>query len=230
MQAKQAMSMHERLVRDTETSRQAFLAIPVIQRALRGDVVRAEYLAFLQQAYHHVRHTVPLMMGMGYHLPERLRWMHPVVNEYIEEEMGHEEWILDDIAASGGDPDAVRASLPLPATEMMVAYAHDTIRRGNPLGFLGMVFVLEGTSAALATLAADAIRRSLDLPAEALRYLTSHGTLDQQHTGFYEGVVNRLDAADDQRSVIHAANRFYGLYGAIFQAIDAACSQPETAR
>ncbi|HZX70491.1 MAG TPA: iron-containing redox enzyme family protein [Rhodanobacter sp.] len=224
------MSMYERLVHETETSRQAFLAIPIIQRALRGDVVRAEYLAFLHQAYHHVRHTVPLMMGMGYHLPERLRWMHAVVTEYIEEEIGHEEWILDDIDASGGDAGAARLNLPLPATEMMVAYAHDTIRRGNPVGFLGMVFVLEGTSAALATLAADAIRRTLDLRAEALRYLTSHGTLDQEHTGFYEGVVNRLDSADDQHAVIHAANRFYGLYGAIFQAIDAACGEPEVAR
>ena len=225
MQAKQAMSMYERLVYETEASRHTFLVIPIIQRALRGNVVRAEYLAFLHQAFHHVRHTVPLMMGMGYHLPERLRWMLPVLTEYIEEEIGHEEWILDDIDASGGDSDAARLTPPLPATEMMVAYAHDTIRRGNPVGFLGMVFVLEGASAALATLAADAIRRTLDLPPEALRYLTSHGALDQEHTGFYEGLVDRLGAADDQRAVIHAAHRFYGLYGAIFQAIDAACGQ-----
>ena len=27
---------------------------------------------------------------------------------------------------------------------MMVAYAYDTIARGNPVGFLGMVHVLEG--------------------------------------------------------------------------------------
>lgn len=229
MQAKQPMSTYERLVRETEASRHAFLATPIIQRALRGEVVRAEYLTFLHQAYHHVRHTVPLMLGMGYHLPERLRWMHPVVTEYIEEEIGHDEWILDDIDASGGDSSAARLNPPMAATEMMVAYAHDTIRRGNPVGFLGMVFVLEGTSAALATHAADAIRRALDLPAQALRYLTSHGALDQQHTGFYEGVVNRLDDADDQRALIHAANRFYELYGAIFRAIDASSNHEVSA-
>ena len=32
------------------------------------------------------------------------------------------------------------------ATELMVAYAYDTIARGNPVGFFGMVHVLEGTS------------------------------------------------------------------------------------
>jgi len=222
MQAKTPMSTHERLVRETEASRNVLLSTPIIRRTLGGDVSHREYLAFLEQAYHHVRHTVPLMMGMGYHLPERLRWMQSAIGEYIEEEIGHDEWILDDIAACGGDPAAARRALPMPATEMMVAYAHDTIQRGNPIGFLGMVFVLEGTSAALATLAAGAIQRALDLPRNALRYLTSHGALDQEHVGFYEDLVNRIDDEGDRRSLIHAANRFYELYGAIFRSIDAA--------
>jgi hypothetical protein len=209
-------------VQETAAGRDALLSTPIIRRALGGDVSRREYLAFLEQAYHHVRHTVPLMMGMGYHLPERLRWMQPAIAEYIEEEIGHDEWILDDIAASGGDAAATRRSTPLPATEMMVAYAHDTIHRGNPVGFLGMVFVLEGTSAALATVAAGAIQRALDLPQTALRYLTSHGALDQEHVGFYASLVNRIDDEVDQHVLIHAANRFYELYGDIFRAIDAA--------
>lgn len=222
MQANQPLSTHERLVQETAAARETLLSIPIIRRTLGGDVSRSEYLLFLEQAYHHVRHTVPLMMGMGYHLPERLRWMQPAVAEYIEEEIGHDEWILDDIAACGGDAAKARRSVPMPATEMMVAYAHDTIRRGNPVGFLGMVFVLEGTSAALATMAAGAIGRALDLPRTALRYLTSHGALDQEHVGFYEELVNRVDDDGDRRALIHAANRFYGLYGDIFRAIDAA--------
>ena len=45
----------------------------------------------------------------------------------------------------------VRGSAPGHACEVMVAYAYDTIARRNPLGFFGMVHVLEGTSSALAT-------------------------------------------------------------------------------
>jgi hypothetical protein len=37
-------------------------------------------------------------------------------------------------------------------------------QRGNPLGFFGMVHVLEGTSVSLALLAADAIQKPLGLP------------------------------------------------------------------
>ena len=60
----------------------------------------------------------------------------------------------------------------------MVSYAYDTIQRGNPVGFFGMVLVLEGTSVALATRAANSIQTSLDLPRNAFSYLLSHGDLD----------------------------------------------------
>ena len=227
MQPTHSLSTFEQLVSGTEASRNTFLAIPIIQRALCGDVTLAEYVTFLGQAYHHVSQTVPLLMGAGYHLPERLRWMQPAIIEYIDEEKGHDAWILDDIEACGGDATVVQRADPMPATELMVAYAHDTIRRRNPVGFFGMVFVLEGTSAALATRAAGAIQQTLGLPKSAMRYLTSHGALDQQHVGFYEGLVNQLGDEQDRRVLIHCANRFYKLYGDIFQSI-AAATQPMT--
>ncbi|NII10566.1 iron-containing redox enzyme family protein [Oleiagrimonas sp. C23AA] len=213
------MPMYDRLVSETAAAREQFLAIPVIQRALQGQVSRQEYVAFLGQAYHHVHQTVPLLMATGAYLPERLDWMRAAMAEYIEEEQGHDAWVLDDITACGGDAAQVRQARPLPATELMIAYAHDTVRRGNPVGFLGMVFVLEGTSAALASQAAEALRQALDLPARALRYLSSHGALDQAHVGFYEQLVNGLDDPRDQDALIHAANMFYHLYGNVFRAV-----------
>ena len=87
-------------------------------------------------------------MTLGGRLPERLSWLRRAVAEYIDEEIGHEEWILNDIAAAGGDADAVRASHPDLAAEVMVAYAYDLLNRGNPAALFGMVFVLEGSSVA----------------------------------------------------------------------------------
>ena len=101
----------------------------------------------------------------------------------------------------------------------MVSYAYDTVARGNPVGFFGMVLVLEGTSTALALNAAAALSEHLGVERKALRYLTSHGQLDQQHIGFYEGLMDRLDHADDRAAVIHAARMFYALYGAVFQSV-----------
>lgn len=214
------MPFYDRLIAATATERAGLQAVPIIRRALAGDVSRDEYLAFLGQAYHHVKHTVPLLMACGARLPEQLGWLREAVARYIEEEIGHEEWILDDIAAAGGDPDAVRKGRPLPATELMVAYAYHTIDRGNPAGFFGMVHVLEGTSVALAHQAAGAIQQRLQLPAGAFRYLTSHGSVDQDHIRFLEDLLNRLDDTEAQAAVTHSAGMFFGLYGDIFRSIN----------
>lgn len=169
------MSFYETLTEMTATERRQLLAAPIIHDCLQGRVRKASYLAFLAQAYHHVRHTTPLLMLLGGRLPERLAWLRKAVAEYIEEEIGHEEWILNDIGAAGGDPAAVRASAPDLPAELMVAYAYDLVNRGNPAGFFGMVYVLEGTSVALALNAADLIQASLGLPDGAFTYLRSHG-------------------------------------------------------
>ena len=213
------MSAYQHLQQATADNRAWLLASPIIQRALDGRISRDEYLAFLGQAYHHVKYTVPLMMTCGARLPERLEWLRGALVEYIEEEYGHQRWILDDIRAAGGDPQQAAAGRPAPATELMVRHVRDVIAHDNPVGFFGMVFVLEGTSTALATRAAGAIREGLGLPPEAFRYLASHGELDVGHLAFFQGLIDRLDATD-LAAVIDTARMVYRLYGAMFRGLD----------
>ncbi len=203
----------------TGTERERLLSAPIITDCLAGRVSRDTYRAFLTEAYHHVKHTVPLLMACGARLPERLEWLRRGVTEYIDEEYGHEQWILADLAEAGFDAVAARAAPPSAETELMVSYAYDTVQRGNPVGFFGMVLVLEGTSAAIATRAAEIIAARLELPRRALTYLLSHGSLDQQHVGHFDGLVDRLDDAADRASVLHAARMFYRLYGDVFRAL-----------
>ena len=152
-------------------------------------------------------------------LPERNTWLRGPLDEYIEEELGHDEWILNDITACGGNAEAVRHGLPGHATEVMVAYAYDTIARGNPLGFFGMVHVLEGTSVSLALMAADRIQKPLALPDSAFSYLRSHGTLDVEHTAHFELLMDQVEDLQDQAAIVHAARAFFRLYGDVFRSL-----------
>jgi len=208
-----------RLQTATEPARSEFLAIPQLVRGARGEISLASYCAFLVQAYHHVRHTVPLLMACGSRLPAHKEWLREAIARYIEEETGHQEWILDDLRACGIDPEPHRYGTPDAATELMVAYAYDSIQRGNPVAFFGMVLVLEGTSIQLATQAAGTIRAALDLPAQAFSYLSSHGALDIGHMGFFVSLMNRIENAADQQAIIHMANMMYRLYGDIFRSL-----------
>ncbi len=210
------MSFHQILHAQTAADRAALLAQPLFADAIAGRVTRPLYCAFLAQAYHHVRHTVPLMMAAGGRLGVEYEWLRAKLVHYVQEEYGHHEWVLDDIRAAGGDADAVRRSEPAFPTEMMIAYAYDTVTRGNPVGFFGMVHVLEGTSTALATQAAQSLATALQLPPRAFSYLSSHGALDVEHVEFFRELVDRFDKPSDQAAVVHASRRFYRLYGDIF--------------
>ncbi len=212
------------LASDTRDDRERLQAAPIIAAALAGRVDRAQYIAFLLRAFHHVKHTVPLMMACGARLEDDREWLRVAMAHYVQEEIGHQEWVLADVAAAGGDADAVRRSTPDLDTDVMVAYAYDTVNRRNPAGILGMVFVLEGTSVGLASVAANALQRCLGLPASAFSYLISHGDLDTGHMAFFNQLVDRLDR-EDRDAVVRTAKAMYHLYGNVLRGIPSGALQ-----
>lgn len=212
------MPFIDELQQRTAREREDLLSIRVIRDCLAGQVRRDQYCAFLREAYHHVKHTVPLLQACMERIGPQRTTVREALAHYIEDERGHEEWILDDLRACGEDAERVRRGAPAPATRRMVEYVYDYIERSNPVGFFGMAHVLEGTSSALATRAAHMIGRTLALPPSALSYLTSHGSLDQDHVRFFAGVVNALPA-EDQEAVVHVAGAVYRLYGDIFRGL-----------
>jgi pyrroloquinoline quinone (PQQ) biosynthesis protein C len=211
------MNFYDEIQQETIEQRNYLLSSPIITDCLNGQLTLEDYVAFLQQAYHHVKHTTPLLMAAGARIPEQKEWLREAVAEYIEEELGHQEWILNDIAACGYNKEKARHNTPNLSTELMVSYAYDMINRINPLGFFGMVNVLEGTSINIADSAADKIQEALDLPDNAFSYLRSHGALDQDHIKFYEGLMNRIDDSAEQQVIINSAKNFYVLYANIFR-------------
>ncbi len=218
------MSFYDRLAQLTAADRDYLLAAPAIQRCLSGDITRELYVAFLTQAYHHVRHTVPLLMAVGACLPDRHAGLRDEILHYLEEETGHEQWILNDIEHAGGHRAAAAASQPAIPTDAMVAYAYDMVMRRNPVGFFGMVYVLEGTSVSMALLAADRIQQTLALPDRAFSYLRSHGELDKEHVHHLAGILARLDAEEDRDAVVLCARAMFWLYGNVFRSLDAGAS------
>ena len=209
----------ERLHVHTQTERAHLLSAPVIADCLQGRVSLESYGAFLVEAYHHVKHTVPLLMACGSRLPARLQWLRAAVVDYIAEEHGHEQWILNDLEACGFERSRAERQGPSLATVLMVSYAYDIVQRGNPPGRFGMVFVLEGTSDAIATQAAEIIMRELRLPRRAFSYLLSHGNLDQDHIAGLETLVNRFGNEPDRAAVEHCARVMYRLYGDVFRGL-----------
>ncbi|MBT8124891.1 MAG: iron-containing redox enzyme family protein [Gammaproteobacteria bacterium] len=220
------MEFFKQLQQETQEEQGYLLSSPIITQCMHGQVSMDGYIGFLTQAYHHVKHTVPLFMACGSRLPERLEWLREAVAEYIDEEIGHQEWILNDLQACGVDKEIIRNSEPNFETELMVSYAYDTVTRNNPVGLFGMVNVLEGTSISLATNAASIIQKKLNLDDKAFSYLNSHGSLDIKHVEFYEGLMNKLDNDGDKQAIIHCAKVVYILYANIFRSLPLSDESP----
>lgn len=213
------MPFYERLLKETESARRELYSVPQLVDGLSGNISRDTYIAYLTQAYHHVRHTVRFLMAMGARLPDEKKWLHDAISEYIEEEKGHEEWILNDIAAAGGDKEAARSATPHLSTQVLISYNYDYIARKNPVGFLGMVFMLESTSTQIANSGADAVMKNLALPKSAFTYLYSHGALDIEHLKFFEKLVNRVTDTEDQEAIIEVARNTFQLFANLMRAI-----------
>lgn len=213
------MNFYDRLVKETEKQRQELYTVPQLVDGLNGDISRETYIAYLTEAYHHVSHTVPFLMNVGARLPQDKKFLHKAIIEYQEEEVGHEEWILNDIAACGADKEVARASTPNLKTQLLIAYNYDYINRKNPVGFFGMVFMLESTSTQIANTGADAVKDKLGLPKNAFSYLYSHGELDISHMKFFEETVNQITDTADQAAIIEVAQNTFRLFANVMRAI-----------
>ncbi len=213
------MSFFQTLTAATAGEQRALFAVPQITDGLAGAISRETYLAYLAQAYHHVRHTVPLMRLAQGRMDRAHSHFRRALDDYIAEETGHEHWILSDIDNAGGDSEAAAAAGASPATAAMVAYAYDSVGKDNPMGLFGMIYALEGTSIALASHGASALAGALGLGPECFRYLTSHGALDQDHMVFFQGLMETVDDPADQAAIIAVARRIFVLFGELFRTI-----------
>ncbi len=214
------MSFYDRLIAHTAAAREGFQAIPLIREVMGGGATRAMYLDFLAQAYHHVRHTFPLLASAAARTTD-LSYQKALLS-YMNEERGHDEWILDDIRALGGDAEGVRDREAGAACRLMVAYSYYAVEHVSPYALLGSVHVLEGMSAALATHAASAIQKSLGVRQDGgFSYLRSHGELDVLHVEFFKSLVNEIADPRAFDIVLDSVRMFYQLYGDIFRELGA---------
>ena len=80
------MTFYDELQIKTQDAREALFAIPIIQNALQGRITKTQYLAFLKEAFHHVKHTVPLLKACEAKVSDEYTWLKEGMHHYIEDE------------------------------------------------------------------------------------------------------------------------------------------------
>lgn len=220
---------YDRLVAEVQSDREAFLALPVIQAGIRGEFTKEAYIGYLSEAFHHVRHTVPLIEMVRIRIAPSRRVLLDALSNFSLERRGYENWILQDIKNSGGDADKVQNDEPSEATEELLAYMYDQITRHDPIGIFGMLYIVEITGSKLARQTVKQFMANLGLPKKCFSYLLTHSSEDMDNPDFFETLMTQITDPDEQDTIVRVAKHVYGLYGNIFVSIGERAGIPNKA-
>ncbi|WP_405983651.1 iron-containing redox enzyme family protein [Streptomyces sp. NBC_00872] len=193
-------------------------------RLWRAPGLRERYTVYVQAMHGVIRASVPLMERAAARCAElgpRDRIAAPLagyLREHIAEERGHDEWLLADFAALGGDPETLLTTLPQPAVARLVGAQQYWIEYHHPVTLLGHIAVLEAN--APAPWLADRIVSATGLPEAAVTTVREHAGLDTGHAGTLFALLDRLPLSPALSSAVtvsglHTLDALVELFGCV---------------
>jgi hypothetical protein len=189
--------------------------------------VRDLYPEYLATMHGIVRASVPLMETARTRSLE-LADRDPVaatVAEYFEkhigEEIGHDEWLLEDLEALGRDRAAVLTRTPSPAVAGVIGAQYYWILHVHPVALLGYTMLLEGYAPAPADVE-DLMARTGYGP-DAFRTMSGHAELDPGHADELAETIDSLPLSAEQSAVLglSAMSTVHGLARVLDEMVDA---------
>ena len=203
----------------TDASRRDLELIPKVHSMMNHGLTLAEYRGFLHDLYHIVWHFCPVMSAAAARCDDRFRDVRYDLYERIEEEKGHDSWVLEDIEALGGDVRAVRETPPSPPAQAMIAFNYYASDRVHPCSVLGMLYMLEVVSSVYGGRVSDSIARALGRNVEdgGFKFLSSHATMDLDHMAKLNRLVKTIDDAGAQNAIVNATRVNFHQFGQLFR-------------
>ena len=163
-----------------------------------GRAMTRQFVDYMVQVYHYVKLSCPLMERARDRLVASRPEIAAYLDEHIDEEQGHERWVLEDLERLGLERKRVIHSRPRRETIALVGsqlYALDWL---NPVGFLGYVYALEANGATVAGI--EGISERLGIPTSALFAFREHARIDQgHHIPALGQALDRLITSEDEQ-------------------------------
>jgi pyrroloquinoline quinone (PQQ) biosynthesis protein C len=212
------------LVSATDEDRRAFENHPVLMDAVAQGMSVERYRALLLELYHVVWHFNPVCAAaasrMGDPGHEALQPIRHFLYEHMQEETGHETWVLNDLEAIGVAPTAAQAHAPSVHTLALSGYNYWAADRRHPCSALGMLYALEVIASVYGGPFASAIRERLLLDGEqGVSFIGSHATMDAKHMADLRVVLNRLHDATAQAAVVESVRVNFHHFTRVVEAI-----------
>ncbi len=181
------------LVMRTDEARREFETNPVVLDAVAHGMSLERYRKLLLELYHVVWHFNPVCAAAASRVTDGERQVRYYLYEHMQEESGHEEWVLNDLEAIGVAPVETRAHPPSAHTLALTGYNYWAADRRHPCSVLGMMYALEVIASVYGGTFSSAIRDSLMLEGErGVSFISSHATMDADHMVSLRKVLNTV--------------------------------------
>jgi Iron-containing redox enzyme len=166
--------------------------------------VRKWYVNEMIKMYSIMRASVPLMAkaeleSVSKDIPELTEYY----NRHIQEEMHHDEWLLDDLESIGIDPERVKKST---TGKELVGTQYYFIYHQHPVSLMGYIAFLEGNPPKVEAI--DRLQKLTKFPDTAFRVMRKHSTLDIHHKKELDDTLDSLPLTEQYKEWI-AANAVY---------------------
>jgi Iron-containing redox enzyme len=186
------------------------LVLPVLlgagARLVDNPAARELYPDYLIASHGVIRASVPLMetaLGRARAAAEQdpvAAGLAEYLEKHVDEEVGHDDWLLEDLDVLGRDRAEVLARPPSAAIASLVGAAYYWILHYHPVAVLGYIALLEGYPPSIGEV--DRWMSSTGLPREAFRTLIRHAELDPLHRDELFEALDGLPLAPHHSAVI----------------------------
>lgn len=208
------------LVTQTDEARRTFENHPVVMDAVAQGLSQERYQKFLLELYHLVWHFNTVSAAATSRLADSHRQVRYFLYQHMQEEKGHEDWVLNDLAALGVSRDTALAYAPSADTLALTGYNYWAADRKHPCSVLGMLYVLEVIASVYGGPLANAQKERLLLQGElGVSFINSHATLDAEHMRELREIADTLDDAESQASIVESALVNFHHFTRIVQAL-----------
>src|SRR3954451_475136 len=122
------------------------------------------------------------------------------LESHVDEERGHDEWVLQDLEATGFDRDEPLRRIPPPAVAAVVGSQYYWIRHHHPVALLGHIAVVEGYPPSVSL--AQTLEDRTGFGADAFRSVARHSMLDIHHRDEFLDALDALPLRREHEELV----------------------------
>ena len=208
------------LVSRTDEARREFETNSRVLDIVANGLNLERYRKLLLELYHVVWHFNPTCAAAACRITDQHRDVRYFLYDHMNEEKGHEEWVLNDLQVVGVSGEQARAYEPTLVMLGLNGYNYWSADRRHPCSVLGMLYALEVVASVYGGQMTAAITESLLLEGDrGISVISSHATLDAEHLADLRVVLNKIEDEPAQAAVIESTVFNFHQFGRVLESV-----------